>query len=148
MKNRNTHIYTIGFIILSAVFTSTVLLYYSYLLEGLVPPSNVFREYVICFGQMVFQGILLITYRQKSELMLLYLKNMMMVSLIGALLLLPLLIILFYIEIYPITCLAYFFSIVIIMFFNHKARVKKINAPWWLSYTWVLYRFIVLLFIL
>ncbi len=148
MKNEKDHIYAIGFIIISAVFTSTVLLYYSYLLEGLVPPSNMIREYIICFCQMVFQGILLIANRQKSELILLYLKNMMMVSLIGALLLIPFLFISHYSDFNPLISSGYFFTVVVFMFFNHKSRVKKINAPWWLTYTWVLYRFIVLLFIL
>ena len=148
MKIRKSHLYTIGFVIISAVFTSTVLLYYSYLLHGVVPQSNLIREYIICFGQIGFQGVLLIFGKQKADPIVLYLKQMMTVSLIGGLLLIPLLIVAHYVQINPIICLAYFFAVVIFMFFNHKLRIKNINAPWWLTYTWVLYRFIVLLFIL
>jgi hypothetical protein len=37
---------------------------------------------------------------------------------------------------------------VLLMFFEHKRRVAKLAMPVFISYTWVLYRVIILLFIL
>ncbi|MBA3665469.1 MAG: hypothetical protein H0W61_14835 [Bacteroidetes bacterium] len=143
-------VYKTGYIVFAAVFTSSILLLYSYLLKGLIPSSNLFREYCICFGQLLFQGTLLLLF-SKKEMILNYLFEMMKVSLIGAFLLSPVLVsaILFF----PFSpglyyYLGYFFVIVLYMFFNHKKRVKELQAAWWLTYTWVLYRFIVLLIIL
>jgi hypothetical protein len=148
MKTKKEIGYAFVFILAAAVFTSTVLLYYSFLLQQFLPPSNLAREYAICFGQLFFQGILLYILKTKPALTINYLKNMMMVSLLGALLLIPLLFVAHYIPIAPLICLAYFFAVVFFMFFNHKKRVEDIAAPWWLSYSWVLYRCLVLLIIL
>lgn len=138
------------FIIVSAAFTSTVLLFYSYLLKGLVPASNLTREYLICFGQLAFQGTLLLCTGNKAK-MPDYFFELMKVPLLGALLLTPVLVSAF--LLYPLTpgahyYLAYFMAIVIYMFFNHKKRVENIGAPYWLSYTWVLYRVLILMIIL
>ncbi len=148
MKTNKITIYYIVFLFATAVFTSTVLLYYSYLLNQIIPKSNLIREYAICFGQLFFQGTLLLIAKEKTDIILSYLKNMMMVSFIGALLLVPLIIIDQYIQINFIIYLVYFFMVVLFMFFNHKKRIYTIQAPWWLTYTWVLYRCIVLLIIL
>jgi hypothetical protein len=139
------------FILATAGFTSAVLFLYSYQLKGLVPSSNVVREFCICFGQIFFQATLLLLFKQKTNLIISYLYQMMSVSLIGAVLLLP--VIVSSIVYSPFTfgsayCLAYFFMVVLIMFLDHKKRVRKIEAPAWLTYTWVLYRLIVLAVIL
>ena len=138
------------FIIGSATITSTILLFYSYLLKELVPPSNLIREYCICIGQILFQTTLLLLFSKKTNI-LVYIDQMMIVSLTGGLLLLPVLISSF--IFFPFSpgvyyYLAYFFIIVAFMFFSHKKRVKQINAPLWLTYSWVAYRLIVLLIIL
>jgi hypothetical protein len=138
------------FILATAAFTSTILLFYSYLLKDLVPSTNMLREYVICFGQIFFQVAIILFFHRKY-IVLDYLQQMMTVSFIGALLLLPGIvsnIILFPFSPGSIYFLAYFFVIVLFMFFDHKRRIKKIEAPHWLTYTWVLYRIIVLLIIL
>lgn len=140
--------YRIPYMLIATIFTSTVLLYYSYLLKPIVPKSNLIREYGICFGQILFQGSILFLIKTKKSLLLDYLSNMMTVSLLGGLLLLPSFILAHYFIIHPMVYLSYFFSVVIFMFFNHQKRVKNIQAPVWLSYTWVLYRCFVLLIIL
>ncbi len=140
--------YRLLYLLVSGVFTSTVLLNYSFLLKGLVPQSNLVREYCICFGQLIFQGSILIAIKTKKENLFDYLGNMMTVSLIGGLLLLPALIIGHYAVLSSIIYLAYFFAVVLCMFIQHQKRVKNIHGPVWLSYTWVLYRCLVLLIIL
>lgn len=139
------------FIFFAAGLTSTILLLYSYQLKGFVPSSNLSREYFICFGQIVFQGALLFIFRAKKELVLHYIEQMMSVSLVGALLLTPALVstaLFFPFSPGAIYFLAYFFCIVLFMFLYHKRKVRQIHAPDWLSYTWVLYRLIVLSLIL
>ncbi len=135
----------IGFILFVACFTSTILLFYSNLLIPLIPPSHLLREYFICFGQIIFQGVLLFFIKAKKELILEYIVNMMMVSLLGALFLLPAFIGYFFNIKFPFGYLIYFFLVVSFMFFNHKKRIKKLYAPAWLTYTWVLYRCLILL---
>ena len=146
-----TLLFKTGAILFAAMFTSTVLLFYSFLLKHLVPSSNLIREYCICFGQIFFQGAIILLFIRKNQILFEYLYQMMMVSLLGGLLLLPVLVsALLFFPFNPGSYyyLAYFFMVVLFMFFNHKKRVKKINAPAWLTYTWILYRLIVLLIIL
>jgi predicted DCC family thiol-disulfide oxidoreductase YuxK len=140
--------YRVLYFVFSAALTSTILLSYSTLLQGIVPASNLFREYVICFGQIVFQGSLLLLFRTKKEQLFDYLGNMMTVSLIGGLLLLPVLFLSHYVSLPSYVSLAWFLAVVAFMFLQHRKRVRSIKAPAWLSYTWVLYRCLVLLFIL
>ncbi len=140
--------YRMLYLLVSGVITSTVLLHYSFLLKGFVPKSNLLREYGICFGQIIFQGSILLAIKTKKEKLFDYLGNMMTVSFIGALLLLPALIVGRYTLFAPYIYLAYFFAVVLYMFLQHQKRVKNIHAPLWLSYTWILYRCLVLLFIL
>jgi glycerol-3-phosphate acyltransferase PlsY len=73
---------------------------------------------------------------------------MMTVSLIGGLLLLPVLFLSHYVSLPSYVSLAWFLAVVAFMFLQHRKRVRSIKAPAWLSYTWVLYRCLVLLFIL
>ena len=147
-KNMNTVTYKVGFVLVAACFTSTVLLFYSNLLVPIIPPSNLLREYFICFGQIIFQGLILAVLKTKKELILTYIVNMMMVSLLGGLLLLPAFVGLFFNLKFQYGYMIYFLCIALFMFFNHKKRVKNISAPIWLTYTWVLYRCLVLLIIL
>lgn len=140
--------YRLLYIIVSAVFTSTILLHYSRLLYPLLPPSNMTREYLICFGQLIFQSAILLCIRSKKTMLFDYLGNMMTVSLLGALLLIPALLVNHWLVLSPFLFLGYFFAVVMCMFLHHMRRVKNIKAPFWLSYTWVAYRCLVLLLIL
>ena len=77
-----------------------------------------------------------------------YYFNMLLVSLIGSVLLFPLLILNFYSNYSDAFNLSYFFTVVLLMFFIHKRRVAVLKLPLLISYTWVLYRFIILIIIL
>lgn len=141
----------VTFILFSAFFTSTILLFYSYSLKEFIPTSNMTREYIICFGPLIFQGTLFLAFAHQKQMLLKYLYNMSMVSFIGALLLTPVLF--SSIVFYPFSLgayyfLAYFMIVVLLMFLLHRKRVKKMEAPAWLTYTWVLYRLIVLIIVL
>lgn len=140
--------YRLLYILLTALFTSAVLFRYSFLLTGLIPASNVLREFLICFGQLVFQSLLLWGARAGKRVWFDYLGNMMTVSLIGALLLLPALMVHAFFVLPSLCYAAYFMTVVAFMFYLHFRRVGYIGAPWWLSATWALYRCLVLWIIL
>lgn len=140
--------YRLLYILLTALFTSAVLYRYSFLLSGLIPESNVLREFWICFGQLAFQSLLLWGVRAGKRVWFDYLGNMMTVSLIGALLLLPALLVHTFFVVPSLLYAAYFMCVVALMFCLHLRRVGYIGAPWWLSATWALYRCLVLWIIL
>ncbi|MBI3221275.1 MAG: DUF393 domain-containing protein [Bacteroidetes bacterium] len=133
------------YIMLAWVITSFVLLAYSFLLFPLVPSSELGREFLICGGQIIFQGAIVFTLRK--DRLIHYLGNLMTVSLIGALMLTPMLLVgKLYHE--PILFLLYFMMVVAWMFVSHWRRVKVLGIPFIVSITWVLYRLLVLLVIL
>ncbi len=103
-------------------------------------------ELAIVLGQLAFQFPFL--YRQHRSVYLLYYYNMLQVSLIGSLLLLPLILINHWYVCGYLINLSYFFAVVAFMFLEHKRRVKKLKLPVYLSYTWALYRMILLYFII
>ena len=140
--------YRTGFMLLVALFTSWVLNHYSWRLVGFVPASNLFREYAICFGQIGFQLLCLTLVKARKQIVYDYLGNMMTVSLIGALLLLPALIVTHFVSIAAWAALGYFLLVVTYMLFLHTRRVTYIGAPAWLSISWIVYRLLVLTIIL
>ena len=77
-----------------------------------------------------------------------YFGNVMTISLMGSLLLLPLLIINWSVQISETILLTGFGITVLLMFLEHKRRVKLLKLPSYLTYTWVLYRVLILLTIL
>lgn len=77
-----------------------------------------------------------------------YLGNMMTVSLFGALLLLPMLLIgSLWSGIPSWLFLTYFMAVVAVMLLEHARRMKILELGWWPSISWVLYRVIVLILI-
>lgn len=133
------------YIAIAWLITSFILTNYSSLLNPLISESSLFREFLICGGQILFQGS--IVYLIWPERTIHYLGNMMTVSMIGAILLMPMLILGHYYE----NSLLYagFFSLVVFyMTLIHFKRVKVLGLPFWLTLTWLLYRGIILLVIL
>jgi hypothetical protein len=103
-------------------------------------------EFCMVAGMLLFQYPFI--HKQSRQCKLEYFYNMLLVSLAGALLLWPLIIINHYFNCGDLFNLLYFFAVVIIMFFEHKKRVALLQLPVFISYSWLLYRFIILIFIL
>lgn len=103
-------------------------------------------ELLMVFGMLLFQ--LVFIHKTNKSILFNYCLKMLLISLIGSLLVWPLLIINKYYIIDDIVNLFYFFSVVSIMFFIHKSIITKMKLPYYLSYTYILYRFIILLFII
>ncbi|WP_269226320.1 DCC1-like thiol-disulfide oxidoreductase family protein [Flavobacterium eburneipallidum] len=129
-----------------AITITTIILYQFSELIANLPKANFSRELILAVGQIVFQSLFLIKFNK--EKILNYAGNLITVSLIGSLILIPLLILNNFINLPEMLILGWFTITVLIMFAEHFRRIKLLELPFYLSYTWVLYRIIALLFIL
>jgi hypothetical protein len=137
--------YRFLFIGFALTITSFVLFGYSNLIP-ILPKSNITREIILAFGQIVFQSLFLLKFDKKTIIN--YAGNLMTVSLMGSLILLPILILNQFINLPEMFVLGWFGITVLIMCTEHFRRVKVLKLPFYLSYTWILYRIVALLFIL
>lgn len=137
--------YRFLFIGFATVVTTIVLYNYSFLIISL-PKANIVREFIISLGQLIFQSLFILKLDKKTILN--YTGNLMTVSLMGSLLLLPMLALQTVLNISENTILAWFAITAFIMFMEHYRRIKILELPTYLCLTWVLYRVIVLSLIL
>jgi hypothetical protein len=137
--------YRLLYILFSATVTMFTLFYFSKNISTL-PQGSLVREGFITIGQLVFQGLLI--YKLDKKTIINYFGNLMTISLMGSLMLLPLLIINWMFQISETIFLIGFGITVLIMFIEHFRRIKLLKLPSFLSYTWVVYRVLILLTIL
>lgn len=133
------------YIVFAWIVTSIILVAYSRLAAPIIPASSFLREFLVCGGQIVFQGA--IVFAARPDRCIHYLGNVMTVSLAGALALTPVLLLSHFVS-SPWFYIGYFMVVVSVMFFEHLRRVRILELPWSICFTWVLYRFIALYFIL
>ncbi len=114
-------------------------------MEGLIPAGNNFREYFICGGQVLFQGLILLFIKGNRRD---YLGNMMTISLAGALLLLPGLALAEIFVLPPLFFAGYFIIIAGLMFLEHIRRTKLLKLGWIPTISWTGYRLLVLILIM
>lgn len=112
----------------------------------MITAGNAYREYLICGGQILFQGLIVSMYAADKKWD--YLGNMMTISFAGALLLLPIIILAQYITIPALISTLYFLAVAGLMFLEHIRRTKLLKLGWVLTATWMLYRLAVLLIII
>lgn len=137
--------YRFLFIGFAATITTIVLYNYSLLIQNL-PKASMTREFIIALGQLFFQSFFLLEFDKKTILN--YTGNLMTVSLMGSLLLLPMLALQTVLNIPENIILGWFAITAFIMFIEHYRRIKILELPAYLCITWVAYRIIVLLLIL
>jgi len=135
-------------IMLSCIaLTAYTLSRFSLLIQSfLAIPYDWRLELVIVTGQLVFQFPFI--YHKPFAVKWVYFENMLMVSLIGSLLLIPLLVLNHF---YPLPIeanVSYFALVVLALFFEHRRRIHRLQLPIYLCYTWILYRLLILPFIL
>jgi hypothetical protein len=129
------------------IATAFTLSQYALLIQHLISIQySWYFELFMVLGMLVFQYPFIHSYRWGIKLN--YYYEMLMVSVLGSALLWPLLIMNQNTKIDDILNIGYFFAVVVVMFFVHKNIVKKLALPFYASYTYILYRFIILLFIL
>jgi len=138
--------YRIGYILFTWLISSWFLSAYTPTLVPLVPASGFSREFIVCGGQILFQMV--IVRMIAADKLLHYLGNMMTVSLIGGLLLLPMIIINSLIPVAPPVPLIWFALVVTFMLMIHSRRVAFLGMRPWATFSWVLYRVVVLCIIL
>lgn len=133
--------------VICIVITVVVLNHVARLMQQLISISYDWKfEFLMVMGMILFQYPFI--RKEKWDRKMEYYFNMLLVSAMGAVLLIPLLILNHYFHCSIITNVSFFFLVVLIMFFEHKRRVTKLSLPWVVSYTWVLYRFLILMLIL
>lgn len=137
--------YRIAYLVFTWICTAIILHAYSELLTDLIPAGSFKRELLICGGQIVFQAAIVACFNK--ERLIHYLGNLMTVSFGGAILLLPILLTQNYFG-GSLLLLVYFMIVGSLMFLEHMRRVKILELPIMISLSWVLYRLIVLTFII
>jgi hypothetical protein len=95
---------------------------------------------------VLFQGVVISLYAPAKRWE--YLGNMMTISLAGALLLLPVLLLAKFIALTPIICTLCFLAVAGLMFLEHIRRTKLMHLGWLLTISWVVYRLLLLIVIL
>jgi predicted DCC family thiol-disulfide oxidoreductase YuxK len=139
--------YRWAYLIFTWIISSLILNEYSRHLYPFIPESNLWREFAICGGQLVFQSVTISLLRR--ERLMHYLGNMMTISFAGSLLLVPALVVAkLGIEVSAFFYLGWFAVVVTLMFLEHIRRVGILGIHWSASLSWVVYRLIVLLIIL
>ena len=137
--------YRILYTVFASIITTLTLYDFSNLITTL-PKSTIGRELFLAVGQIVFQSLFLIRFDKK--IILNYIGNLMTVSLMGSLILIPILILNLFFNIPELITLAWFGFTVLAMLLEHSRRIKLLELPFFLSITWIIYRIIALLIIL
>ncbi len=138
--------YRIIYLFITWILTSVILSSYARLMTGLLPEANAFREYLVCGGQIIFQGVIISIIHKNKRWE--YLGNMMTISFGGALLLLPVLLLPQRLNQNPAFYACWFMGVAGLMFLEHIRRSKLLRLGFTLTTSWVLYRILILLFIL
>jgi len=139
------HKYRIFYIVFAIIVTAFTLFNYSKLIPDL-PKGNFNRELILAFGQLLFQSLFLLKFDKKTILN--YTGNLMTVSLFGSLILTPILMLNQFINLPEIVILSWFGITVFIMFIEHFRRIKILELPNYLAFSWISYKIITLLIIL
>lgn len=137
--------YRILYILFALFITASTLFQFSKLIP-LVETTTFYREALIAFGQLVFQAVFL--WKKDIKTIVNYFGNIMTISLIGSLLLLPIIVVNSFITVPTFITVSMFLGVISFMLFEHIRRVKLLELPEYLSATWVLYRVLVLVVIL
>ena len=134
--------YRIAYLIFTWMVTAYILSAYAASMDGLLPEDHLYREYLVCGGQILFQGIV-IGFVDKEQLWV-YLGNMMTISFAGALLLLPGVYVYRHFDLNVIYYAAWFMFVVGLMFLEHIRRSRLLTLGWIMTISWVTYRIFVL----
>jgi len=138
--------YRVAYLIFTWFCAGSILAAYAHLIVGIVPLGGPWREYLVCAGQIVVQGIVIsIVARHKFWS---YLGNMMTISFAGSLLLLLPLAVSHWLPHLPVFYTIYFLSVAWLMLLEHIRRMKLLELGFTMTITWILFRIVVMAFIL
>ena len=138
-----SYFYRTLFILFTAVFTGLVLnTYTNHITSYFGFQTPWFVEYMICFGQVVWQGIMIYFWSSKNSWD--YLGNMSAVSTLGGLLLLPFLFLHSFFDFTGMVFLLYFMAVVGMMLLEHLRRCSNMNLGYLPTVSWLTFRTFVL----
>lgn len=137
--------YRMAYLVFTWIITAFVLYNYSHLLNGVMPKSNFYREFLICGGQIFWQlfFISILNPGKRWD----YLGNMMTISFAGGMMLLPALVTSLFADLNSIVYVFYFLMTAAFMLLEHIRRTKILGISYHISITWILYRIILLILI-
>jgi len=138
--------YRIAYLIFAAVLSAFILKTFTPLLGNYWPiPKGWIPELLLVSGQLVFQYFVLRLFSNVRTVPKLfdYFGNLMMISLMGSLLLVPAIILNRFVAMPVYVMLFWFATVVLCMFLEHKRRIKIYQLPAGLTYSWVIYRILV-----
>lgn len=131
------------------IFVATLItiltLYKCSQLITLLPIASIIREVLLAIGQIGFQ-ILFLT-QKKYKIIINYIGNLITVSMLGAIILLPIIVLSIFFVLPQLFILGWFGITVCIMILEHYRRINILNLPKFLTVTWIVYRIIALLII-
>ena len=151
--------YRVLWLLFTVWFVGFVLTRYAGILTGVLPKDNgsreyliaareyliAAREYLIAGGQVLVQGLIVSWYAPAKRWD--YLGNMMTISLVGALLLLPLIAWNAVSHLSAPIAAGYFLTVAVLMLLEHIRRTKLMSLGWGLTLSWVAYRLVIFLMI-
>lgn len=141
------YFYRTLFIVLAALFTGLVLnSYTSHITRYFGFTTPWFVEYMICFGQVLWQGIMITLWSRNNSWD--YLGNMSAVSTLGGLLLLPILFLQQFIDLHSFFYMGYFMLVVGVMLLEHIRRCRNMKLGWLPTVSWLTFRHVVLILII
>lgn len=135
-----------AYLALASLFTAFVLSRITPLMGSQIPQLPTWAELAICGGQVLWQGGALLLLKADKKLD--YLGHMVTISLMGAMALLPLLVIGTWFTIHPAIDVTYFMVVVAGMFTEHIHRVGRLKLPSILTVSWLAYRILLLVAIM
>jgi predicted DCC family thiol-disulfide oxidoreductase YuxK len=133
------------YILFCGVTTSFTLFYFAKQVQTPLIIESIGFEFVVAFLQIPFQLIVISLLRYDTTQIWDYVGNLMTVSLMGSLALIPLFLIP---NTFTFVYLAYFGAVALFMLIEHARRMKLLGFNKVLSFTWIAYRLFVLLYIL
>lgn len=137
--------YLLFYIAFATLFTALVLFQYAELTVFL-PKATFVREVLLATGQIGFQALFIRKIDNQKQLN--YIGNLITVSIIGSLLLLPIVFLNSYFELNDYFILGWFGLTVNFMIYEHYRRISLLELPKYLTLTWILYRILALVIIL
>lgn len=144
---KNNAVLRLLYALSAIVFTAWALsLYAVYLRRFIAIHYSFYFELAMVLGQLLFQTLFI--RKRPLQLKFRYYLHLLTVSFIGSVLLWLMIGVH---ALWPVTdtiSLFYFFVVVVIMFFEHKRRLVHLGLPFYLSLTWLLYRSLILIYIL
>ena len=124
----HTQFFKIAVMVICITVTALTLNQYARLIQHLITIRYGWQfELCMIVGMLFFQYPFI--HKKYRSLKLDYYFNMLIVSLIGSVLLFPLLVLNMYSDYTDTFNLLYFFAVVLIMFFDHKQRVAALALP-------------------